>query len=332
MSKKVIPASMAQGYWNGQGHGSIAQKLLAHGMKTNGLRQLTTLLYEEWIAQEAGALAAVRLRTTGVNDLMSRGLRFDLGNQLGETVLRTQTMSTMEAAEMAMSPRTKGEKDRLVFDQGYLPLPITFKDFELDIRELNISRKMDRSLDVLQAEEAGTLVGELIEKTLFQGASTYTYGGGIIYGYQDFPKRTTVSFSGANWATAAGSVVLTDVRAMTAALHTDRHHGPYVLYIPSAYQSPLNADFKANSDITIRERILKDPDVEDVKVADYLSADNVVMVEMNARTVRMVVGLQPQMVSWEEMGGMDLQFKMLAIMVPQLRADYNDRSGIAHLS
>jgi len=35
-------------------------------------------------------------------------------------------------------------------------------------------------------------------------------------------------------------------------------------------------------------------------------------------------------VQWESQGGMRLNFKVMAIQVPQLRADYSSQSGIAH--
>jgi hypothetical protein len=35
-------------------------------------------------------------------------------------------------------------------------------------------------------------------------------------------------------------------------------------------------------------------------------------------------------VQWEEQGGLLLNFKIMAIMVPQLRADHNGNTGIVH--
>jgi len=275
-------------------------------------------------------------RLVGVGDLVSRGLTYNLGNGLGTTVLEYEDVSDMNDAQLNMDAQSKGQKDRVEFDINYLPLPITHKDFDISIRVLEASRKLGRPLDVTQAMVASRKVSELVETTLFTGASTYTFGGGTIYGYMDFPQRNTVSFSVAAWdasaATSAG--VLADVIAMKAASVNDRHYGPWVLYIPTAYETVMDGDYStATSTVTtLRERILQIGGIQDVKVADFLTADNVVLVEMSPETVRMVIGMPMTNVEWDTPGGMISNFKVMTIMVPQLRADQDDRCGIVHLS
>jgi hypothetical protein len=51
---------------------------------------------------------------------------------------------------------------------------------------------------------------------------------------------------------------------------------------------------------------------------------------MTSDVIRMVIGMDVTTVQWETMGGMRLHFKVMAIMVPQLRADYNSNTGIVH--
>ena len=94
----------------------------------------------------------------------------------------------------------------------------------------------------------------------------------------------------------------------------------------------MDDDFKANSDITVRERILKIDGIQGVKVVDKLTANNVVLVQMTADVVRMVIGLPITNVEWQTEGGMIFRYKIMTIQVPQLRADQNDRTGIVHLS
>lgn len=332
MSKEAR-ASMAEGFWDGGAHGSVATKLLANDMNPECLRSLATLRDYEWEAVDEVVVTEAKKRMPGVDDLIQRGLVKDLGNELAETTLKWEVRSGMEAAEMAMNPMVSGEKDRLDFTPKYLPLPITFKDFNIDIRTLNTSRRMGTPLNTDMAAEAGFVVGEKIEETLFNGASSYYYDGGYIYGYTDFPQRTTRSFGGGEWDSSAdGADILADVRNMIQDAHNDRHHGPFILYIPTAYQMPLWADHKAASDVSIWTKIMELDEIEAIKVSDHLTADNVVLVEMDERTVRMVIALQEQVIEWNVMGGLGFEFKALAIKVPQIRADYNDRSGIVHLS
>ena len=68
----------------------------------------------------------------------------------------------------------------------------------------------------------------------------------------------------------------------------------------------------------------------DIKVADFLTADNVVLVQLQSDTVRIVNGMGVKVVQWDVDGGMAVNFKVMAIIVPQLRADQSGRCGIIH--
>jgi hypothetical protein len=163
------------------------------------------------------------------------------------------------------------------------------------------------------------------------GSSDYKFGGGIIYGYQDFTHRNTASLT-ANWDASAstGETILADVLAMKQASINDRYFGPWMLYIPTAYETILDDDFKANSDKSIRQRVMEVSGIIDIKVADFLTANNVIMVQMTSDVVRVVEGLPITTVQWDTDGGMKVNFKVMTITVPQLRADQNDRTGLVH--
>jgi len=95
----------------------------------------------------------------------------------------------------------------------------------------------------------------------------------------------------------------------------------------------LDDNYVANYPKSIRERILEVSGIEDIKVADTLTADNVLMVEMDATTVREIVGLDVTTIEWEVEGGMILKYKVMAILVPQIRAEQAlGYSGVVHLA
>jgi hypothetical protein len=110
------------------------------------------------------------------------------------------------------------------------------------------------------------------------------------------------------------------------------HFGPWVLYIPTAYETVLDDEFKSNSDKPIRQRIMEISGISDIKVVDKLTANNVVLVQMTTDVVRLVVGLPITTVEWTTEGGMVFHFKVMTIQVPQVRADQDGNSGIVHLS
>lgn len=338
-----------------QGGGSgIAERLIANNMNVNVLRPFmdkdgrayvnnsspggkpvlvnnATLRREEWLALDTAVVGAARRRLIGVQDLYSRNLVYRLSNGLGSTVLETTVMSDTTDAEISMDGAVRMKKDRPDFTPGYLPLPLIHKDFQLDIRTLTASRNKGQALDTIQAESAARKVAEMAEFLLFNGYNSFAFGGGTLYGYTDHPQRNIYTLE-ASWtdSSATGETMLRDVIAMTQASIDDRHYGPWVLYVPTGYSAPLSEDFKANSDKSVRSRLMEVNGILDIRVADFLEDDNIVLVEMSTDNVRMVEGLSIQTVQWATEGGMILNFKVMAIMVPQIRADYDGRSGIAH--
>lgn len=333
MSKIITSDASIDLIYNGQARGRVASMLLANEMKVNTLRTNDTLRHEEWQAIDQTVVDICRQRMVGVQDLVSRGLTYNITNGLGTMVLAYEDMSDMSAAEITMDAATRKGNDRIVYDLKQLPLPITHKAFQISTRVLNASRRLGQPLDTTQAAIAARKVSEMIETILFTGGSNLTFGGGTIYGYLDYPNRNTVDLS-TNWddSPSDGESILDDVRAMKQASIDGKHYGPWVLYVPTNYETVLDEDYSSSKGTnTIRQRILDVAGISDVKVADYLTDDNVLLVEMIPETVRMIMGMQPTNVEWQTEGGMIFHFMVMAIMVPQIRADQDGNCGIVHL-
>jgi hypothetical protein len=106
---------------------------------------------------------------------------------------------------------------------------------------------------------------------LFSG-SPIKVGGGTIFGYLNHPDRNTVDMA-TPWDQVTNlEDVVDDVLAMTTAARAARYYGPYVLYIPAAYESVL------------------------------------------------------------DIGSLLRKFKVMAAWAPRVKADFDGRSGIVHLS
>lgn len=297
------------------------------------------LTYDQWKEIDRIVLGIYHQRTPGTQDLLSRGLRYDLPNALGTTVLQWQTASGLDHAQMDMDAQTMGDFDRLNYATNYLPVPIVHQPFKLNIRELSMNLTQGQPLDASHAREATISVTEKVEDVLFNGASAYTFGGGTIRGYTDHPNRNLVTM-GTSWATDTGPNILTDVRSMKQALINDRRYGPYGLYVATNIEAQLDKYYDDTYPMkTIRQAILDiggegngGGKVEYVHVADKLTASNAVMVDLTTETVEMVVGFEPRTIEWQEQGGMVTIYQVLTIMVPRIRADQDGRCGIAHCS
>jgi len=311
--------------------GSVAHRLLANGLNINALRTNDVLRKEEWLLFDRTVLDVARPMLIGVGDLMSRNLRVPITNAMGITAVQYETVSDMGPAETNMSGVADSQRDRVVFSQVNVPLPITHKDFHLSLRNLESGRRLGTPLDTTMAATAARRVADALESMLFNGVAI-TAGGGTIYGYLNHPNRNTGSTT-ASWATATGEQILADVQAMIAKAVTDNMFGPYILYVSTDSFVHMLGDFKAASDKSIIQRVLEVPQIAAVRPTTQITpADVVLLVQMTSDVVDWLDGLQPTTVMWETHGGMMINFKVMSIGAPRIKADADTRSGVVHYS
>ncbi len=345
--------------YNGQAYGDVASRLMAADMDVNILRPYVdkngrsyvtmnikgvptrvpvantaaTLRLRDWQLLDKAIVKAARQRLRAVADLRAAGLTYTIPNGMGKTVLQTETLSDVNPATVSMDGLREGAADRPHSNLLNLPLPIIHKDFNFSARQVMTSRSGGSPLDTTMAEGAARMVAEEAEKLLL-GVSTvadqYAYGSGTIYGYTDFPSRLTRTITAPTASGWAGSTFLADVVAMRQQAANSYHYGPYMLYIGKAWDQYLDNDYKAQGTITIRNRIKQLEGIQDIRSLDFLTGFDVVLLQMTSDVVREVIGMDVTTVQWESSGGMQLNYKVMAILVPQLRADFNSRTGIVH--
>lgn len=322
----------ASGRWAGERF--LAALREGRDITPDELRRLDTLRHEEWIHFDNALVEEGKIRLRGIADLMGAGLMVPVQNAMGKTVVQYERVTDMEPAILSLDPNVRSRKDRQEFVPGQSPLPVIHKDFDLNIRTLASSRTTGEPLDTMQARTAGRLCTERLEAVLFQGA-TQTFGTLPIFGYMTHPDRNTAAFgSGGSWDQVAktGEQVLDDVLTMKSALQIDRMFGPYWVYVPADAATKLDDDFKANSDKTIRQRIMEVDQVANVQVADQLPTGNVIMVQATVDVTALLDGEGLQTIQWDINGGMTVAFKAFMIQVPLIRSDAEGRSGVFHMS
>ena len=328
------PASLDIIQGNGSGGavgmGAVAQLMLKNGFNVNALRTQALLKKDEWVRYDNAVLEVAQKRLVGVADLMAAGLTYNVPNAMGVTKLEWERVSDMLPAEISMAAVTPGRNERIDFDLQSMPLPIYHKDFHLNIRMLQASRNGGMPLDTTMAEMCARRVSEAIESTLFLG-NTALGSNLALYGYTTSPTRNTGSVT-ASWATATGAQIVGDVQRMIGMMIADNMYGPWVLYVPYTAHTHMSDDYKAESDKTIMSRVLEIPGIQAVKPSYFLSGNNVVMVQLSREVVDMIDGIQPMTVQWDSNGGFTTNFKVLAIMVPRIRNDYDGQSGLVHFS
>jgi len=316
---------------NGQAYGDVASRLLANHMNPYALKTNATLRHEEWMELDTAIQAAILPRLPFVNFMISRGLEYRMRNGLAATVLAYEDVADMNDAEVGMDAAGESLDDRLNFEIKYLPLPCVYKSFSVNIRQLEAGRLNGAPIDTTQASVAAQKVAEKIEQIAICGASSFLYGGGYLRGVLDFDYVNTGSMV-QHWdhSAATGATILADVLAMKQASLDDGHGGPWVLLVPPAYETHLDEDYSLTTGrtITIRARLLEVGGIEAILICDKQTADKVALVELQPQTFRIVNGLEPMSVEWDEMGGLRKKFRVLSIMVPQPRADQANKCGI----
>jgi len=343
---------------NGQGNGDVATRLLEANMDANVLRPwigdngkhyvtliqngkpvavpvgnaTATLRKDDWKLLDKAVVKAAKPRLKAVADLRGAGLTFGI-NGMAKTVLETETQSDISDAIVSMDGLRESTADRPVFELTNLPLPIIHKDFNFSARQVMVSRNGGSPLDTTTAELAGRRVAEIAEKLLLGTYGTYAFGGGTIYGYTNYTNRLTKTITAPTAGGWTGATTVNEVLEMILQAQQAYHYGPYMLYCSLPWDVYMDDDYStAKGDNTLRERLRKIENIQDVRTLDYLSSTNyvLVLVQMTSDVVREVVGMDITTVQWETKGGMQLNFKVMAILVPQLRADQNSNTGIVH--
>jgi len=342
---------------NGQAQGTVATTLLASNFDVAALRPWigrdgrhyiarnqsgkliaeplpvanATLRKDEWKILDEAVVAAAKERLRVIADLRGAGLSYVIPNGMGKTVLETEKQSDITAATISMDPARESEGDRPEYDIENLPLPVIHKDFYFNARQIAASRNGGSPLDTTMAQLAARKVSEEAEKLALGVSSSFAYGGGTIYGLTNFPSRITKSLTSPTASSWTPQTLVSEILQMRQASEDRHHYGPWVLYNSPAWDQYLDDDYSAQKgDNTLRQRIEAINGIVGVRTADYLTGYQLILVQQTSDVIRVVIGMDITTVQWETQGGMRLNFKVMAIMVPQLRADFNGNTGIVH--
>lgn len=287
-----------------------------------------TLRHEEHLQYDTALLHVATQTMRATKDLMSRGLVKSLGG-IGVILSMYERAGELTDASVSMDGRTRGERDRLTFDDVGVPIPVFHKEWELGARQLASSRAGGSSLDTTTVQIAGRIVMERIESHIFNGIPGLKVGGLSLYGYCTHPDRNTYELQ-ADWAEDAGAGIVADVLAMLQKQYDDRYRGPFMLYVGSDYWGNLQNDYSAaKGDNTILQRIEALKDISGVDTADFLESDEVVLVQMTSDVVDLAVAQDLRNIQWSQQP-MSTDFMTFAIMAVRVKSEKNGRSGICH--
>lgn len=315
--------------------GRPAQVLAANNWNVSALRTNSLLQKDEWVRLDQEVIEVARQRLGVVNTLRQYGLVFPAGN-LGVLSVEWERLSDFTEANQDMGLETRGERDRPTWDLQSIPIPITHKEFEVNIRHLEASRQRGAALDTTAGALAGMVVAEKLEDTVLNG-SNVQIGGSRAYGFRNFTDRQQGSLTG-DWTDSddstgvSGEEIVQDVLAMITKLEGVHYYGPYEMLVGTAYNARLRDDFKDFSDKTIRDRLLEIDSLQGITVSAKIPKDEVILFQTTRNVVDLAVIQDIVTVEWAEMGGFIQQFVVFAAMAPRMKSDRKGQSGIAHFT
>jgi hypothetical protein len=254
-----------------------------------------------------------------------------------------------------MDGLSEGRTDTPLFALRSLPLPITHSDFYYSRRLLEVSARQGRPLNVAMVEAATRRAAEMVEKTLIGVEAGVSYGyqnagygahdsttKSNVWGYLTFPRRLTST----SLTAPTGSnpnVIFNEWIALRESMYAQNFYGPFVIYTSTDWDQYLDqmyaftngSNWAVNPSNTLREQLLKIEGIETIRRLDYLTAANshaftLLMIQMTSDVVQAIEGMQFTTVQWESKGGMQINFKIMGIMVPLIKHSYTNQCGILH--
>lgn len=332
---------------------ATADLLLNYGMGSV-VHNDAVLTVRQWVTMTNQVVKAFRQRLRAWTDLES-AVPFGDFDGMSTLAVGYQSMSDPGEAVMDMDGISQGRGDQGVFKLVETPAPITHADFSIGDRMRRVSARNGMTpIDVSMGEAMSRRVAEVIEKTtigvtagpILGDATTGVAGNATafasgVYGYKNHPNRNLkTDFTAPTTGGWVGKTLVDEVLASIEQLRADGCYGPFMVYHSTDWSQYMDGDYLISSSsglnptTTLRERVKEIDDVSDVRRLDYLTAADdpftIIIVEMNSEKIQAANGLDVTVLQWPTMGGLQLNFKVMAIKFPIIKVDYNGNCGVLH--
>lgn len=303
---------------------------------SRGLVVNSALRKDEWEELDRSIVEAAVAPLGMVNRFRTAGLTRRLGS-LGTMIAQYNKVSEMTAANVSLSGNSAGEKDLVDFDLAGVPVPIIFKEFEINARYLQASRLRGDGIDTVNARAAARVVGETVESMLISGNTNINLNGSTIYGLTTHPNRNTDTASnlgGGDFGTIAN--IVPTFSGAIAALRADNYRGPYGVFISDTqYEQMTHQFYSDGSGQNALARVLSLPQIRFIDPSAWLADGVILLVQMIPEVVELatVEAYWPVTnLEWTSGDGMATNFKVMTVFAPIVKADYSGKSGIFHVT
>lgn len=304
-----------------------------------GQANASTLLRDEWKYIDSAIGVARQKKMAFVNWLVSKGCVIDIPNGLGVTQYEWQNIGSLSGADLSMDGLKQGDTDRVEYSSATMPLPIISKNWRLNLRYLEESRRKGMPMDTYFMSETARIVAQFTENMMINGTGNFKYAGDTLYGLLDSPNVEAMTAGNGlftvAWddATATGSGILKDLLAMVRKQNDNLHYGPFSLWLPQKYQTALALDYSTDYKGTIAMRLMETGTLSDINYSDYFKQDSsnkdrIVLIDANKENIAVVRGMEFRDFEWNSLGGWVMEHKVAGIYAPLIRKDAGSKTGI----
>lgn len=323
-----------------KGVSSLAQLRPVLTANTDPLATNTTLRKDEWEQIDSRVNDVMRERLTIVEDLRAAGLVTPIS--VGTILRVTERLEDFDTAEVSFDGDTAPQRNKANFKRDVIPVPVISKDFTINWRQLEASRKRGDPLDVTSAAMAARKVRDQLQNLFAVGFGSgpgsnpqNSSDGQSIPGLTTHANRMIGTIT-QDWDDGTNPTPVADVQAFLQLAYASNFFGPFNIYVAKNYWAPIQADYSsAKGDNTIMQRILDFVDVRAIRPLDHLPADAVVMVQMTEDVLELTEAQAPTTVQWEK-NPFVMNFRVLAVAGPHIKNTETSlgttKVGIVHAS
>lgn len=252
---------------------------------------------------------------------------------LGDIVSYYPQISDSGEVNVSLDGRSEAREDQAVVKYAGTPIPVLDSYARFGWRQMEVMRKTPNMLDTETIANHQRKVAEKMEDMVLNGLSSVVVGGSTIYGLRNFPQRTSGTH-GFTLTTATGAQWLTAISAVVNGLVGDNAFGRITIFLNYGdwTAASLN-EFAAGYPKTILQRLREIEQIADIVPASKVPTGDIIAIagletgDWGSILSAMPMVTRPKVrVNAED----DYVLGVMAVVAPQFRADYNDRSQIAH--
>lgn len=347
--------------YDGQGYGGVAEALVDRDLhpgffrpwrsKKNGRSYVSvggrnlatnaraTLTKEQWKAMDQRLVTVARPDLRVWSDIVGAGLTYNVPDGMGTIFLQDQTITDGGTAIISMDPAVEGERDRPSFDTRSYPLPVIHGDVSFSMRQLAVSRRpglggIAAPLDTTMLEQVTRRIVEKIElMTIGSASQTFNYGGATpIQGLTTKTQRVTSSLTLPTDPSWTPELLLDEMLDMIQDLQDLQFNGPYGVYFSPSWMKYLNGPYSsAYNGGSLLSNLRQIDEIKWMKKIHYgLSGYQIIVFQLTPDVIRAVTGMRLQTIQWFTKGGIGWHAKVICMMIPQLRTNADNETGINH--